>query len=74
MFPLPESGVRPFVIVCKSCRHNIPASVETLPGSWIVAVCPLCGDERRYLPADIFPGKLSPDLLTRSGQPPAQRR
>ena len=39
------------------------ASDHTLPDSWIVAVCPLCGEKRRYLPAYIFRGRLSHDLL-----------
>jgi len=69
MFPSPESGTHPFVIACKGCGRNIPAPVETLPDSWIVALCPLCGEKRRYLPVDIFPGRLSPDPLARQGRP-----
>ena len=25
-----------------------------MPDSWVVALCPLCGERRAYLPADIF--------------------
>jgi hypothetical protein len=54
------------VIVCKGCHQNIPAPVETMPDSWIIAACPLCGEQRRYLPLDIFQGRLSHDFLAKS--------
>ena len=38
---------------------TIPAPVGTMPDSWMVTDCPLCGKRRRYLPTDIFKGKLS---------------
>lgn len=63
MFHGPTFGIHSFVIVCKGCQQNVPAPVQTLPDSWIVAECPLCGEKRRYLPADIFKGRLSHDLL-----------
>jgi hypothetical protein len=37
-----------------------------LPDSWIVANCSLCGEKRRYLPVDIFQGRLSHDLLVKA--------
>lgn len=40
-------------------RENIPAPVETMPDTWIVADYALCGGRRRYLPPDIFRGRLS---------------
>ena len=52
-----------FVIRCKGCGENVPAPVETLPASWIAAKCPLCGEHRRYLPTEIFRGRLSYALL-----------
>ena len=64
VFHAPTSGVYPFAIVCKGCHQNIPAPVETMPGSWIIAECPLCGQRRRYLPTDIFQGRLS-QLVTK---------
>ncbi len=63
VFLLPPPRVRDFTIFCKGCGANIPAPVETMPASWIVAQCPLRGDKRRYLPGDIFRGRLS-KLLT----------
>jgi hypothetical protein len=66
MFHNSACGVHPFVIVCKGCQQNIPAPVQTMPDSWIIADCTLCGAKRRYLPADIFQGGLSHDLLANS--------
>jgi hypothetical protein len=59
VFHAPTSGLYPFVIVCKGCHENIPAPVETLPDDWVIAECPLCGQKRRYLPTEIFQGRLS---------------
>ena len=56
---LPESWICDFTVRCKGCGENIPAPVLTMPDSWIVADCPLCGERRAYLPADIFRGRLS---------------
>ena len=64
VFLLPPSRIHDFTICCKSCGANIPAPVETMPASWIVAQCPLCGDKRRYLPSDIFRGRLSKQLTS----------
>ena len=60
MFPGPESSKR-VVVQCKGCRENIPAPVETMPAqpSRIAARCPLCGEHRRYLPSEVFLGRLS---------------
>jgi hypothetical protein len=58
MFQRPTTQ-RAFVIRCKGCGENIPAPVETSPSSWIAAKCPLCGEHRRYLPNEIFQGRLS---------------
>jgi len=65
MFHGPTTDTHPFVIACKGCQQNIPAPVESMPDSWIIADCPLCGAKRRYLPADIFQGRLSHDLLAK---------
>ena len=61
MFPVAESR-HDFVIRCKGCSENIPAPVKTLPASWIAAKCPLCGEHRRYLPSEVFQGRLSHQL------------
>jgi hypothetical protein len=59
MFNLPHARVCNFVFCCKGCRENVPAPVGTMPDSWIAAKCPLCGDRWRYLPSEIFNGRLS---------------
>jgi len=59
VFNLPAPRLCHFTIRCKACGENVPAPVLTLPDSWIVAECPLCGTKRRYLPPEIFRGNLS---------------
>jgi len=59
----PTAAKHPFVIACKGCRSHIPAPVETMPDDWIIAKCPRCGEKRRYVPADIFQGSVSSELL-----------
>ena len=66
VFGPPMSCLYPFVIVCKGCHKNVPAPIETLPDTWIVPACPLCGEQRRYLPIDIFQGRLSHDFLVKT--------
>jgi hypothetical protein len=56
---LPSSLVCDFVVRCKGCGEPVPAPVQTMPDSWVVAECPLCGAKRKYLPTDIFRGRLS---------------
>lgn len=68
MFRLPEPGLCDFTIVCKGCGESIPAPVETMPDYWIVAQCPLCGEKRRYLPSDIFRGRISLNLIWKPPQ------
>ena len=51
---LPPSGIHDFIICCKGCGANVPAPVEPMPSSSIVAV------ERRkqdFVPAEKFGGK-----------------
>ena len=62
MFNLPPARLCDFTVRCKRCAQNVPAPVGTLPDSWIIAKCPLCGEKRRYLPSEIFRGRLSPML------------
>jgi hypothetical protein len=58
VFPGPESSKR-VVVHCKGCGENIPAPVETMPSQPVVARCPLCHEHRRYLPSEVFLGRLS---------------
>jgi hypothetical protein len=72
MFPGPESSKR-VVVQCKGCCENIPAPVETMPSQPIAARCPLCHDHRRYLPSEVFLGRLS-HLMIRKPVGTADRR
>ena len=58
MFAQPQSP-KVVVIQCKNCRENIPAPVESMPAQPIAAKCPLCLEQRRYLPSEVFLGRLS---------------
>jgi len=40
---LPETRLCDYTLRCKGCGENIPAPVLTMPGTWIVAECTLCG-------------------------------
>jgi len=62
VFHGPPQQIYDFVITYKRCRENIAAPVQTMPDSWIIHTCPLCGERRRYLPAEIFKGRLSSDF------------
>jgi hypothetical protein len=56
-------AARSVVVCCKGCWENIPAPVETMPSQPIAAKCPLCGDHRRYLPSEVFQGRVSHMLI-----------
>lgn len=66
MFQGPASQ-QAFVIRCKGCGQNIPAMVKTLPASWIAVKCPLCGEHRRYLPSEVFHGRVSYKIIKQRG-------
>lgn len=59
MFNVPEPRLCDFTIRCKGCGENIPAPIQTMPDTWIIADCPLCDEKRRYLPSEISRGNLS---------------
>jgi hypothetical protein len=50
-------GNKCFVVKCKRCRRNVPSGVREFPFQPVVVACPLCGELRRYLPAEVFLGK-----------------
>lgn len=64
VFNIPSTRRCDYTIRCKGCRENIPAPVQTLPDTWIIAECPLCHEKRRYLPSEVFRGNLSARLNT----------
>jgi hypothetical protein len=49
----------------RAAMKNVPAPIETMPDTWIIAACPLCGAKRRYLPRDVFRGRLSTRVAIR---------
>jgi hypothetical protein len=46
-----------FIVECKRCRRDIPSGVDLFPFKSIVVVCPLCGEQRRYLPSEVVLGR-----------------
>jgi hypothetical protein len=62
MFTRPESS-KLVVVQCKGCHENIPAPVESMPAQPIAAKCPLCHEQRRYLPSEVFLGRLSHRMI-----------
>ena len=74
VFNLPQSRPCDYTIRCKGCGENVPAPVETLPSSWIIASCPLCSAARYYLPSDIFRGRLSYRLNRKPVKPERRLR
>ncbi len=71
---LPETCICDYTIRCKGCGENISAPVMTMPGTWIVAECTLCGQRRSYLPTDFFRGRLSHQLLPSRKRPKSESR
>jgi hypothetical protein len=60
MFQGPSTHTREtFVVACKKCRRDVPPTGATeFPFQSIVVECPLCGEKRRYLPSEIFLGRV----------------
>jgi len=53
-----QPGRKTFVIAFKKCRREVPTGVGEFPFQSIVVECPLCGDRRRYLPSEVFLGRV----------------
>jgi len=56
MFPTP-SGRKTYVVTCKRCRRDVPSGLREFPFQSITIECPLCGEQRRYLPSEVFLGR-----------------
>lgn len=52
------SARKAFVVACKKCRRDIPTGAAEFPFQSVVVECPLCGEKRRYLPSEIFLGRV----------------
>jgi hypothetical protein len=50
-----------FLVECKRCRRDVPAGVKDFPFHSLIVACPLCDEQQRYLPSEVFLGR--PDLL-----------
>jgi hypothetical protein len=48
-----------FVVTCKDCRQDVPSGVKEFPFKSIAVTCPLCKEQRRYLPSEVFLGRPS---------------
>ena len=46
-----------FVVTCKRCRRDVPSGVEEFPFQSIMVTCPLCGEQHKYLPSEVFMGQ-----------------
>jgi Zn finger protein HypA/HybF involved in hydrogenase expression len=46
-----------FVVNCKDCRRDVPSGVKEFPFKSIAVTCPLCKEQRRYLPSEVFLGR-----------------
>lgn len=52
------SARKTFVVACKKCRRDVPTAVGDFLFQSIVVECPLCGEKRRYLPSEVFLGRV----------------
>jgi len=50
-----------FVVTCKRCRSDVPTGLKEFSFQSVVVECQVCGEQRRYLPSEVFLGK--PDHL-----------
>ena len=53
-----SSARKTFVVACKKCRRDVPAVEAEFPLQSIIVKCPLCGEKRRYLPFEVFLGRV----------------
>ena len=58
-----------FVVTCKRCRRDIPTGMTEFPFQSITVVCCLCGEMRRYLPSELFLGKVDHLVLHQNRRP-----
>ena len=57
MFQGPSTR-KTFVVACKKCRRDVPTGVAEFPFQSIIVEGALCGEKRRYLPSEIFLGRI----------------
>lgn len=52
-----------FVVKCKGCGENVPTGRVDFSFKSTIVACPLCHDTRRYLPSEVFKGRVSQQLI-----------
>ena len=58
-----------FVVTCKRCRRDIPTGMTEFPFQSITVACCLRGEIRRYLPSELFLGKVDHLVLHQNRRP-----
>jgi hypothetical protein len=53
-------GKKRFVVECKRCRRRVSAGAKDFPFQSLIVACPLCDEQMRYLPSEVFLGR--PDM------------
>ena len=46
-----------FLVQCRQCQREVPAGVKEFPFKSIAVTCPLCSEQRQYLPSEVFLGR-----------------
>jgi hypothetical protein len=50
-------GRKQFVVECKRCSRDVPVGVKEFPFQSLMVTCPLCDEQHRYLPSEVFQGR-----------------
>jgi endogenous inhibitor of DNA gyrase (YacG/DUF329 family) len=51
-----RSNRKIFVVRCLRCQRDVPTGAQEFPFQSVAVACPLCGDQSRYRPSDVFLG------------------
>jgi len=51
------SNRKRFVVTCKLCRKDVPSGMKEFSFRSIAVTCSSCGEERQYLPSEVFLGR-----------------
>jgi hypothetical protein len=46
-----------FVVECKRCSLDVPVGMKEFPFHSLMVTCPLCDEQHRYLPSEVFQGR-----------------
>jgi len=56
-----------FVVTCKRCLRDVPSGTKEFPFQSIPVSCQLCGEQRKYLPSEVFFGHAN-HLVAKQGR------